>query len=183
MRRGKRFVQVKVHHIDSEIAGTRDPRERVHIGAIHIEQGAALVKQFGNLRDARLERSERRGVRNHQRGDIFGDQGLEMLQIHLPARVGADILHFVAGNHRGGGIGPMRRIRNQHFFAGVAAARETSANQQQPGQLALGAGGGLHGDGVHARDFEQALLQRGQNLEATLRKLLRLERVLGGQAV
>ena len=172
-----------MHHVDAEIAGAGDSRERVHIGAVHVEQSAARVQQFGNLGDARLERSERRRIRHHQRGDVFGDQRLEMLQIHLPARVRADVFDFVAGNHRGGGIGSVRRIGNQNFFASVAAARETCANQQQPGQLALGSGGGLHGDGVHARDFEQALLQRGENFEAALRQLLRLERVLGGQAV
>ena len=59
MRRGKRFVQVQVHHVDPEITGPRHARERVHIGAIHVKESPARVEQFGDLGDAGLERSER----------------------------------------------------------------------------------------------------------------------------
>ena len=160
VRRRKRLVQVQVHHVHAEIAGARDAGQRVHVGAVHIEQGAARVQQFGNLGDARLERAERGRVGDHQRGDVVGDQVLQMLEVHLPARVGADIFHFVAGDDGGGGIGSVRRIGDQHFLARVAAAGQTGANQQQAGQFALRARGRLQGGGVHAGNFQQALLQR-----------------------
>ena len=77
----------------------------------------------------------------------------------------------------------MRRIRDQHLLARVAAARQIGANQQQAGQFALRAGGGLQRGGVHAGDFEQALLQRRQDFQAALREFLRLIGMLGGDAV
>ena len=58
---------------------------------------------------------------------------LQMLDVNLAARVGADIFHFVAGNHRGGGIGAVRGVRNQNFLARIALAlrgtRESAAGR------------------------------------------------------
>ena len=59
MRRRKGLVQVQVHHVDAEIAGPRDACQRVHVGAVHVEQRAALVQDFGNFRDALFEHAER----------------------------------------------------------------------------------------------------------------------------
>ena len=133
VRGGKRFVQIQVHHVYAEIAGTRDSRKRVHVGAIHIEQRAARVQDLGHFRDTRLERSQGRRIRDHQRGHIVGDQLLQMLDIDLPARIGADILNFVAGNHRRCRIGAVRGIRNQHNFCarcrGSPGKRESAAGR------------------------------------------------------
>ncbi len=149
-------MQVQVHHVDAEIARPRHASQRIHVGAVHIEQGAARVKQFGRLGDARLEGSERGGIGDHQRGHVVGDQVFEPLDVQLPARVRANVFDLVAGDHRGGGIGPVRGIGDQHFFARVAAAGEQRANQQQAGEFALRSRRGLQRGGVHAGDFEQA---------------------------
>ena len=44
------------------------------------------------------------------------------------------------------------------FAAGIAARLVPCANEQDAGELAVGAGGGLEGDGVHAGDFDEAAL-------------------------
>ena len=38
VRRGEGLVQVQVHDVDAEIAGARLAAERIHVGAIHVEQ-------------------------------------------------------------------------------------------------------------------------------------------------
>jgi len=52
------------------------------------------------------------------------------------------------------------------------------ADQQQSGELSLGPGGWLQGDGIHAGNFQEALLEQPQNPQASLRKFLRLIGVL-----
>ena len=36
VRRRKSLVQVEVHHVHAEVAGTRDAGQRVHVGAVHV---------------------------------------------------------------------------------------------------------------------------------------------------
>ena len=71
MRSGERLVQIEVHHVDAEIAGTRDAHQRVHVGAIHVEHGALRVQDLGHVDDVLFEHAERVGIGHHQRGDVF----------------------------------------------------------------------------------------------------------------
>src|SRR4029077_19733056 len=141
--------------------------ERVHIGAVHIKLGAPGVEYFRDLRDALLEDAQGRRVCDHQRGDVFVDDISQLVDVDLPARVGADVFDFVTRDDGGGGIRSMSRIRDEDLLARVAAALEVSADQQQAGQFALCAGGGLQRCGIHAGDLEQAFLQGEENLQAT----------------
>ncbi len=141
------------------------------------------VENLGDFRDALLEDSERRRIGDHQRGDVGRHQFAEFVDVDLAVRFRLDVFDFVAGDHRGGGIGAMRGIGDQNFFARIALLLQVRADQQEAGEFALRARGGLQGDGVHAGDFEQALLEKAQDFEAALRKLLRLVRMLGGDAV
>ena len=141
------------------------------------------MQNLRGFRDALLENAERRGIGDHERRDIAIDDLPQLLDIDLAARVRANIFHFVAGDHRGGRIGAVRRIRDQNFLARIALALQISANQEQPGQFTLRAGAGLECHRVHAGDFEQAVLQDLENFQAALRKLDGLIGMLGGDAV
>ena len=78
----------------------------------------------------------------------------------------------------------MRGVRDQNLLARAALrVRQIGANQQQSGQFALRAGGGLERSGVHPRDFGEAIEQQLLNFQAALRQLLRLIGMLGGDAV
>ena len=176
-------MQVQVHHVHAEIARPRHAGERVHVGPVHVEQGAARVEQFGGLGDARFERSQRGRVCHHQRRDVVGHQFLQALDVQLPARIRANVFDFVSGDDGCCRIGSVRRIGDQNLLARIAAAGQQRANQQKARELALGSGCGLERDGVHARDLEQALLQRRQDFQAALRQFLRLVGMFGGDAV
>ncbi len=74
----------------------------------------------------------------------------------------------------------MRGIGDQNFFTGISLLLQVRADQQQAGHFAMRSGGGLQRDGIHAGDFQQALFEQPQNLEAALRELLWLIRMLRG---
>ena len=70
VRRGEGLVQVEVHDVHAEIAGARLADERVHVGAVHVEERALGVEDVGDLVDLALEDAERVRVGEHQRGDV-----------------------------------------------------------------------------------------------------------------
>ena len=181
--RRESFVQVEVHHVDAEIAGARDAGQRVHVGAVHIEKRALVVQNFCDFRDALFEDAERRGIGDHQRGDVCGDEVAQFIDVDLAVRFGLDVFDFVAGDDRGGGIRSVRRVGNQNFLARVAVFLVIGADQEEACQFAVRASSGLQRDRVHAGDFEEALFEELQNFQAALRKLLRLIGMLGGDAV
>ena len=68
-------MQVQVHHVDAEVAGADLADQRVHVGAVHVEQRALGVEDVGDLVDLVFEDAERGRVGEHQRGGVF---------VHLP---------------------------------------------------------------------------------------------------
>jgi hypothetical protein len=182
MRSGERLVQIQVHHVHAEIAGTRDAHQRVHVGAIHVEQRALAMQDFGSLDDARFEDAQRVGVGDHQAGHIFRDGFFERGEIQQAVLVGADVLDHVTGDGRSGGVGAVRGIRNQDFLARIALLFEQGADEQDAGQFALRAGGGLQRDGVHAGDFEQRGFEMRHDLHGALRERFRLIGMRPGEA-
>ena len=123
-----------------------------------------------HLGDVFLEHADGVGIGDHDPGDIFGDGARQGFGIHHAARVGRDVFDRVAGHVRGGGVGAVGGIRNQKLLARVALSGERGVNQQNAGELAMRAGGGLQSDRVHAGDFEQAALQLGAHLHRALRE-------------
>ena len=61
-------------------------------------------------------------------------------------------------------------VGHDDVLAGVAAGGVIRADEQDAGEFAVGAGGGLEGDGVHAGDFEEALAEGVHDLERALRE-------------
>ena len=66
-------MQVQVHHVDAEVAGPGLADQRVHVGAVHVEQRALGVQNVGDLVNLAFEDAERGGVGEHQRGGFFVD--------------------------------------------------------------------------------------------------------------
>ena len=130
MRRRKSFVQIQVHHINAEISRPRDASQRVHVRAVHIQQCAFGVQNFRNLRNALLKNSQRGRIGDHQRRDIRRNQFAQLIDVNLSVRFGLDVFHFVAGNHGGGRIGAVGRVRDQNFLPRISLFFQVCANQQ-----------------------------------------------------
>ena len=73
MRSRKGLVQIEVHDVHAEAARLGHAGERVHIGAVHIELGAAGVEQVGDFGDMGLEGSKRGRIGDHERRNVFVD--------------------------------------------------------------------------------------------------------------
>ena len=162
-------MQIQVHEVDAEVARTHLADQRVHVGAVHVEQAALGVHDFGDLVNLLLENAERIGIGQHQRSDFFIHLRRERGHIHHAARVRFQILHRIT--HHGGGrrIGAMRGVRNQNFLARRALGLVISAHQQESGQFAMRARGRLQRDRIHAGDFEQAVAQSLHDAQRALR--------------
>ncbi len=62
----------------------------------------------------------------------------------------------------------MGGVGDEDFAAGIALGLVPGANQKDAGELAVGAGGGLEGDRVHAGDVEEAALEQAEDFENAL---------------
>ena len=70
VRAGERLVRVVVHQVDPHVARPDDAEDRVHVGAVEVEQGPAIVKQPGDLADLRVEQADRVRVGDHEDGRL-----------------------------------------------------------------------------------------------------------------
>ena len=73
----------------------------------------------------------------------------------------------------------MGRVGDEDVFPGVAAGFEGGPDEHHAGQLAVGAGRRLEGEGVHAGDLAEVALERLHDLQAPLDEVGRGERVRG----
>ena len=183
MRSRKRLVQVQVHQVDAEIAGARLPDQRVHVGAVHVEQAALSVQNLGDLVDLLLEDAQRVGVGEHERGDIFVHLRCERGDVDHAAGVRLQILDGIVHHGSGRGIRAMGGVWNQDSLARIALRLVISPHHQQAGHFAVRTGGGLQRDRIHAGDFDQALAQGLDDVQRALGNLLRLVRMAVGNAL
>ena len=63
-------MQVEVHYVHAEVAGADFADQGVHVGAVHVEQGAFGVEDVGDLVDLVFKDAEGGGVGEHQRGGV-----------------------------------------------------------------------------------------------------------------
>jgi hypothetical protein len=65
---GEGLVQVEVHNIYVGLGGAHTAHVRVHVRAVHVEEGACLVQDSGDLGDVPLVDAAGVGVGDHERG-------------------------------------------------------------------------------------------------------------------
>ncbi len=121
-----------------------------------------------------LEHSQSVGIGQHQRGDIFIHLRRQCRNVHHALRIRFQILHGVIHHSRRCRIRTVRRIGDQNFLSRPSLRVVIGANHEQSRHLAVRTGGGLQCNRVHASDLNQALAQRFQNPQRTLRNLFRL---------
>ena len=176
-------MQVEVHHIHAVVAGAHQAGERVHVGPVHVQQRAFVVENPGDRADVLLEHPQRVGVGDHQRGHVLIDHAGQCRDVDHPALVRLNVADLVTRDGRGGRVGAVRRVGDQHRPARVAARGQQRAGHQNARQLAMRAGGRLQGDGVHAGDLEERRFQPRHDLESALGQGFGLVGMHPGQAL
>ena len=63
-------MKIQVNDVDTHVAGACDADERVHVGAVHVNEAAGFVNDLADLFDVALEKAEGVGVGQHQAGDF-----------------------------------------------------------------------------------------------------------------
>ena len=156
VRAGERLVGVVVHQVDAHVARPGDAEDGVHVGAVEVEQAAAVVQQLGDRADLRVEQAERVRVGHHEDGRLVAQLGLEVVEVDQAAAVALDRDRLEAGEMGRGGVGAVGAVGDQDLGPALAPVAEVGRGDQQRGQLALGAGRGLQADGVQAGDLRRA---------------------------
>ena len=148
-----------MHDVDAEVAGAGLADEGVHVGSVHVEEGALGVEDVGDLVDLGLEDADGGGVGEHEGGGVFVDEAFELGDVDHALGVGLEVGDLVADDGCGCGIGAVGGVGDDDLFTGVALGLVVGAGQQDAGELAVGAGGGLERDGVHAGDLDERVGQ------------------------
>ena len=184
MRLRERLVQVDVDDVEAHVARPRDPADGVQVRAVVVHERADAVEDRGDLLDVLVEEAERRRVGQHQPGGVLVDLAAQVLDVDVPARVGLHRRELVAGHRHARRVRAVRGVGDDDLapLLALAALGEVGAHQQQPGQLALRAGGRLERDRVEPRDLGQHLLQLPAEAQRTLGAVLLLVRVQVAEA-
>ena len=179
VRLRERLVQVEVHDVEAEVAGPGDAADRVQVRAVVVHQRAGLVKDPRDLLDSLVEETEGGRVGQHQTRCLRPDLAAQLLEVDVPARVGADADHLVPRHRHAGRIRAVRRVGDHDLTASLVLAPvgEIGAHQQQARELALRARGRLERHRRQADDLGEDLLQAPHQLERSLGGVLLLKRM------
>ena len=177
VRGRERLVQVEVADVEAEIARPRDAEDGVEVGAVHVDLHALGVTDLGDVHDARLEHAERVRHRDHEGGDLRPHLARERVEVDLAVGQRLHLHDLVASQRRRRRVGAVRRVRDQHLGAPLAARGVIGPDHQHAGELALRARRRLQRDGVHAGDLAEHARQVVHQLEGALRVFRPRQRV------
>ena len=182
VRLRERLVQVDVDDVEAHVARAAAAHDRVQVGAVVVERPPRLVDDRGDLGDVLVEEAERVRVGEHQAGGIPVGLGAQVVELDSAALVGGELHHLVAGHRHRRRVGAVGGVGGEHLGPLLAAIGVVGAGQEQPGELAVGAGRGLEADVRQPADLPERLLQQPHQLERALGALRLLGRVEAGVA-
>ena len=168
VRGGEGLVEVVLHDIEAHVAGPGHAEQRVHVGAVAVDQSPLRVDDRGDLGHVALEQPQGVRVRDHDGGDVLVHGRGHGLGVEAAVRAGGELDRPVAVERRGSRVGPVGGVGDEHLLARVAPRLVVGADHHEAAQLALGAGGRREGGGVHAGDLGQGPLKPMHQLERAL---------------
>ena len=183
VRGGEGLVKVEVHDVDAEVAGSGLADERVHVGAVHVEQGALGVEDVGDLVDLGLEDADGGGVGEHEGGGVFVDHLFELGDVDHALGLDLRLATWYPQTAAVAGFVPWAESGMMIFLRGLPFALVVGADEQDAGELTVGASGGLESDGVHAGDLDEGVGEGAHDGEHALREGLGLVGVGFGDAL
>ncbi len=103
--------------VAAEVAGLGESHERVEVRPVDVDLTAGGVDLVADDADIGLEDAVRRRVGDHDRGEpitVLGDLLIEVVEVDRTVAVGRlDDLDVEAGEDGGGGVRPVRRLRDE----------------------------------------------------------------------
>ena len=116
VRDRERLVQVQVRDVAAEVAEAREAEQGVEVGAVDVHLAAGVVHGLGDLEHVVLVDAVRRRVGDHERGERLGvqrDLRAQVVEVDVAGLVARDDDDLHAGEHGGGGVGAVRRRRDE----------------------------------------------------------------------
>ncbi len=133
-----------MHHVGAEVAGPGDAEDGIHVGAVEVNQGAALVDQLRDCRNLRVEQADGVRVGNHEHRGTVVELRFQIIEIDEAAAIALDRHGIEAGDGGAGRVGAVGAVGDEDARAVfLAAVLEVGVGHQQGRQLALGTGGRL----------------------------------------
>ncbi len=166
-------------------SGLGDTHQRVHVGAVEIEQGAALMQRIGDVADFGLEDPSVLGLVTIRAATSSSSRRRISAASRKPRAFDARDHHLESGQRRAGRVGAVGGIGDDHLARLRAAFAMIGARDQQAGQLALRAGRRMERHRVHPGDFGQRRARAAPSVRARpgqMRRRARMERAKPGSA-
>ncbi len=173
MGRREGLVQVEMEDIDPHLPRFEHTEHGVHVRTVAVDESPTSMDDFRDLDDMGFEEAERVGVRDHEGGDLFVHETFDRLRFEDPPLAGGSDDDLVAAERGAGRIRSVRGVGDDHLLAGIALFLVIGTDHPQAGELAMGAGGRVEGDGIEAGDPRKRLLEFVHELEESLDRFLR----------
>ena len=120
VRNAKRFVQIQVRHIATELARLGRADQCIHVGAIDIHLAAVLMHDLADFSNTFFKHTVRGWIGHHQRGKailVLQRFGFQIADIHVALVIARHCNHIHAAHIGGCRISTVRRRRNQANIA------------------------------------------------------------------
>src|SRR5207245_9267055 len=114
------FVEVEVADIRADVGGAAEADLGVHVGSVHVDLAAELMRHLANGFDVFFEDAVGGGVGDHQGGEVvFVLLGFaaEVGEIDVALVVAIDGDDFEAGDDSGGGVGAVGAGGDETYIA------------------------------------------------------------------
>ena len=168
MRATECLVWVVVHHIRTKIARSSDAQNRIHVGAIQIDQATMSMDQFGDLFNLMIKQAKRIRIGDHEDGGLLIDLAFQVGQVDQAVRSAFHRNSLKARHLRAGRIGSVRTIWSQNDGAVLANLAEVSGSHHQRGQLAVRSCGWLQRYRWQTRNLRKIILHIPQDFQQAL---------------
>ena len=178
VRRRERLVQVELQHVDAHVARLGHADQRVHVGAVHVDETAGCV--HGRRDRARCPPRRGRACSGWSPSSAATSSSSARSRrraISSPRSSHGTATAVVAAQRRARRVGAVGARRDQHLLARTAARLVPGADHLHAGELALRAGGGLQRHGVEAADLARAMLEIASKRSAPCTSSLRRVRM------
>ena len=132
--------------IRADVRRTAQADLRVHVCAVHIDLSAVGMDDSANFLDRLLKHAVRRGIGDHQAGEVFFMRlgfGAQIGHVYVAILVAGDGNDFQPCHDGAGWVGAVRGGRDEADIAGFAPAFVPGADDELAGVFALGTGVGL----------------------------------------
>ena len=155
--------------VEAEVTELRPPEERIHVGAVAVDEAARLVNDAAHLDGVAVEEAEGCRLGEHDAREVLAGLGADGVEVDVTAGRGGDRDDLEAGHGRGRGVGAVSGVRDEHLAAMSVAARvERRAEGEDACELALRSRERGEAGAGQAADLLQVGLQGEHGLQASL---------------